>query len=66
MAPGEQAGEGQLDLARLAQQHAVDLGHAGFQARAQRFIVKRSNDGHGFLAAGKGDAGQSSCVTPAV
>ena len=66
VAAGDQAGEGELHLARLAQQHAIDLGHGGLQVRAQRFIVQRSDGGHDFLAAGKGDAGQGACVTKAV
>ena len=39
MAAGDQAGEGQLDLARLAQQHLVDLGQGGVQSLLQRLVV---------------------------
>jgi hypothetical protein len=42
VAAGDQAGEGQLDLAWLAEQHAVDLCQCAIQSVAEHFIVERS------------------------
>ncbi|GAA0699158.1 hypothetical protein GCM10009429_27710 [Dyella marensis] len=47
VAAGDQAGESQLDLARLAEQHLVDLRHGGVEAGVQGVIVEWSDRGHG-------------------
>ena len=47
MAAGDQAGKGELHLTRLAQQHAIDLGHRGIQSLLQRFVVGLGDGGHG-------------------
>ena len=38
----DKAGKGQLDLAWLAEQHAVDLCQCAIQSVAEHFIVERS------------------------
>ena len=54
MSAGDQAGEGQLDLARLAEQTWLTWAIAESQALLQRSIALLGNGGHGFFADGRG------------
>ena len=48
VAAGDQAGEGQFDLVRLAQQDTVDLVDRGLQALLQGFGAGLDGGGHDF------------------